>query len=107
MDERSHLLDITDIPSLDVWGDTVQARVLVGEQASLALVELRRDARAGARWHVADPLGYAPPGGRRTGRRGRGRHLLPGPGRLGCAPPLRAPPGPLAGALKPAGSVPT
>ena len=32
--------DIGDVPALDVWGDTVQARVVVGTNASLALVEL-------------------------------------------------------------------
>jgi quercetin dioxygenase-like cupin family protein len=57
MDERSHLLDITDIPSLDVWGDTVQARVLVGEQASLALVELGPGALVPGHQHVHEQLG--------------------------------------------------
>jgi len=36
----SNLVDIGDVPALDVWGDTVQARVVAGANASLALVEL-------------------------------------------------------------------
>ena len=40
----SNLVDIGDVPALDVWGDSVQARVITGANASLALVELQPDA---------------------------------------------------------------
>ena len=43
-DDRSTLVDITDLDSLDVWGPDVRARVLVGANASLAVVELAPDA---------------------------------------------------------------
>lgn len=36
-----HLVDIGDIASLDVWGDTVQARVIAGDRASLSVVDLQ------------------------------------------------------------------
>ena len=40
----SNLVDIGDVPALDVWGDTVQARVIAGANASLAVVELQPEA---------------------------------------------------------------
>ena len=57
MGERSNLVDITDFESLDVWGDTVQARVLVGDNASLAVVELEPEALVPGHQHVHEQLG--------------------------------------------------
>jgi quercetin dioxygenase-like cupin family protein len=57
MEPRSHLLDITDLASLDVWGASVQARVLVGQQASLAVVELAAGALVPGHQHVHEQLG--------------------------------------------------
>ena len=57
MDTDAHLRHITDIPSLDVWGDSVQARVLVGQQASLAVVELGPGAVVPGHQHVHEQLG--------------------------------------------------
>jgi quercetin dioxygenase-like cupin family protein len=51
------LVDITDIPALDVWGETVRARVVEGEQASLALVELAPGAIVPEHHHVQEQLG--------------------------------------------------
>jgi quercetin dioxygenase-like cupin family protein len=51
------LTDITDVPSLDVWGETVRARVVQGEQASLALVELAANAIVPEHHHVQEQLG--------------------------------------------------
>ena len=132
MGEPRYLVDIADVDALDVWGETVQARAIVGANASLALVELapgalvpghqhvheqlgmcvdrqhhvhrrRRDARARAGRHVADPVGPAASRGRRPRWRGRGRHLRAGPDRLVGPPPLRAARRALATGLKPAG----
>ena len=123
--QTSNLRDIGDVPSLDVWGDTVQARVIVGNNASLAVVDLapgaivpgaspraraaralrhgldhlhdrRRTAGARAGRHVADHVEPAARRGGRTGRCDRRRHLRPGPCRLGCAATLGAS-SPLAG----------
>ena len=57
MDDRSTLVDVADLESLDVWGDTVQARVVVGENASLAVVELAPDALVPGHQHVHEQLG--------------------------------------------------
>ena len=40
MRPMTNLVDIGDVPAFDVWGDTVQARVVAGANASLALVDL-------------------------------------------------------------------
>jgi quercetin dioxygenase-like cupin family protein len=36
----SNLRDITDVEAVDVWGETVKARAIVGDKASFAVVEL-------------------------------------------------------------------
>ena len=40
MGRDSNLRDIADVPAIDVWGETVQARGIIGQNASLAVVEL-------------------------------------------------------------------
>ncbi len=54
---HQHLVDITDVPALDVWGDTVQARVIAGERASLSLVELQPRAIVPEHRHEHEQLG--------------------------------------------------
>jgi unsaturated pyranuronate lyase len=53
----SNLRDITDVPALDVWGDTVKARVIVGNNASLAVVELGPNAIVPEHRHEHEQLG--------------------------------------------------
>jgi quercetin dioxygenase-like cupin family protein len=53
----SNLVDIGDVPALDVWGDSVQARVITGANASLALVELQPDAIVPEHRHEHEQLG--------------------------------------------------
>ena len=57
MDERPTLVDVSDLDSLDVWGETVQARVVVGQNASLAVVELAPNAIVPGHQHVHEQLG--------------------------------------------------
>jgi quercetin dioxygenase-like cupin family protein len=52
-----HLVDITDVRALDVWGVTVQARVIAGERASLSLVELQPGAIVPEHRHEHEQLG--------------------------------------------------
>jgi quercetin dioxygenase-like cupin family protein len=52
-----NLVDIGDVPALDVWGDTVTARVIAGANASLALVELAPDAIVPEHRHEHEQLG--------------------------------------------------
>jgi quercetin dioxygenase-like cupin family protein len=53
----SNLVDIGDVPALDVWGDTVKARVIAGANASLALVELAPNAVVPEHRHEHEQLG--------------------------------------------------
>jgi quercetin dioxygenase-like cupin family protein len=53
----SNLRDIADVPALDVWGDAVQARVIVGDNASLAVVELGPNAIVPEHHHGQEQLG--------------------------------------------------
>ena len=57
MDEPPTLVDVADLASLDVWGDSVQARVVVGRNASLAVVELAPNAIVPGHQHVHEQLG--------------------------------------------------
>ena len=57
MGDRSTLVDIAELESLDVWGADVQARVLRGDNASLAVVELAPDAVVPGHHHVHEQLG--------------------------------------------------
>ena len=52
-----NLRDIGDVVALDVWGDTVRARVIVGNNASLALVELGPGAIVPEHRHEHEQLG--------------------------------------------------
>jgi quercetin dioxygenase-like cupin family protein len=53
----SNLRDITNVPAIDVWGETVQARVIVGNNASLAVVELAPGAIVPEHHHEHEQLG--------------------------------------------------
>ncbi|HET7494730.1 MAG TPA: cupin domain-containing protein [Candidatus Limnocylindrales bacterium] len=53
----SDLRDITEVPSIDVWGEAVQARVVVGRNASLAVVELAPGAIVPEHRHEHEQLG--------------------------------------------------
>jgi quercetin dioxygenase-like cupin family protein len=53
----SHLRDIIDVESIDVWGDSVQARMIAGANASLAVVELAPDSDVPAHHHEHEQLG--------------------------------------------------
>ena len=53
----SNLVDIADLPVIDVWGETVRARQVRGERISLALVELGPDAIVPGHQHEAEQLG--------------------------------------------------
>ena len=53
----THLVDIGDVPALDVWGEAVQARVITGANASLAVVELAPGAPVPEHRHEHEQLG--------------------------------------------------
>jgi quercetin dioxygenase-like cupin family protein len=53
----ANLVDIADVPALDVWGETVTARVVAGANASLALVELAPGAIVPEHRHAHEQLG--------------------------------------------------
>ncbi len=53
----SNLVDIGDVSSLDVFGDTVKARVVTGSNASLAVVELASGALVPEHRHEHEQLG--------------------------------------------------
>jgi quercetin dioxygenase-like cupin family protein len=74
----SHLRDIADIPALDVWGDAVQARVVAGANASLALVELAPGAIVPEHRHDHEQLGMCIEGSITFTVDGERRELGPG-----------------------------
>ena len=111
----SNLVDVADVPVIDVWGEAVRARRIEGERITLALIELAPDStvpghrheneqlgmvitgsvtftvgdetrQLGPGRHMADPVRHAAPGQRRARRSGRHRHLRADPRGLGCAP---------------------
>jgi quercetin dioxygenase-like cupin family protein len=53
----ANLVDISEVEALDVWGDTIQARVITGANASLAVVELAPNAVVPGHQHVNEQLG--------------------------------------------------
>jgi unsaturated pyranuronate lyase len=53
----SNLRDISDVPALDVWGESVKARVIVGNNASLAVVELAPGGIVPAHQHEHEQMG--------------------------------------------------
>jgi quercetin dioxygenase-like cupin family protein len=74
----SNLRDITDVPALDVWGETVQARVIVGRNASLAVVELQPNAIVPEHHHEHEQLGICIRGSITFAIDGDRRELGPG-----------------------------
>ncbi|MBI3746950.1 MAG: cupin domain-containing protein [Chloroflexi bacterium] len=52
-----HLVDITDMPLLEVWGDAVRARRVQGERITLALVEFGPGAVVPEHHHPAEQMG--------------------------------------------------
>jgi quercetin dioxygenase-like cupin family protein len=74
----SNLRDIADVPALDVWGDTVQARVIVGDNASLAVVELAPGAIVPEHRHEHEQLGLCIEGSITFTIDGNRRELGPG-----------------------------
>jgi len=74
----SNLRDIGDVPALDVWGDTVQARVVVGDNASLAVVELAPGAVVPEHRHEHEQLGMCIEGSITFTIDGEQRELRPG-----------------------------
>jgi quercetin dioxygenase-like cupin family protein len=74
----SNLRDIGDVPSLDVWGETVQARVIVGDNASLAVVTLEPGAIVPEHRHVHEQLGICLEGSITFTIDGESRALGPG-----------------------------
>ena len=53
----SNLRKIGDVPAVDVWGETVKARAIVGEMASFAIVELTPGAIVPAHQHHNEQMG--------------------------------------------------
>ena len=74
----SNLRDIGDVPARDVWGDTVQARVIVGNNASLAVVELGPEAIVPEHRHEHEQLGLCIEGSITFTIDGERRSLGPG-----------------------------
>jgi quercetin dioxygenase-like cupin family protein len=53
----SNLIDISDAPLLEVWGEAVRARRVQGERITLAVVELGPNAAVPKHHHEAEQLG--------------------------------------------------
>ena len=53
----SNLVDITDAPLIEVWGDAVRARRVQGERITLAVVELGPNAVVPEHHHAAEQMG--------------------------------------------------
>jgi quercetin dioxygenase-like cupin family protein len=53
----SNLRDIADVPAVDVWGQSVKARAIVGDKASLAVVELGPGAIVPEHSHEHEQIG--------------------------------------------------
>ena len=53
----SNLRDIADVPAVDVWGESVKARAIVGDKASLAVVELGPGAIVPEHRHAHEQIG--------------------------------------------------
>jgi quercetin dioxygenase-like cupin family protein len=74
----TNLVDMADVPARDVWGDTVQARVVAGANASLALVELAPGAIVPEHRHGHEQLGICLEGSITFTVDGERRELGPG-----------------------------
>jgi len=53
----SHLVDVDDLPVIDVWGETVRARRIEGDRITFALVELAPSSVVPGHQHEAEQLG--------------------------------------------------
>jgi quercetin dioxygenase-like cupin family protein len=53
----SYLIDIANLPVLDVWGDSVRARRIEGERITFALIELAPDSIVPGHRHENEQLG--------------------------------------------------
>lgn len=53
----SNLVEMMDLPLLQVWGETVRARRVQGEHITLAVVELDPNAVVPKHQHVAEQMG--------------------------------------------------
>lgn len=74
----SNLRDIGDVQALNVWGETVKARPIVGEKASLAVVELAPDAIVPEHRHANEQIGLCIEGSITFTIDGERRELGPG-----------------------------
>jgi unsaturated pyranuronate lyase len=74
----SNLRDIGDVEAVDVWGETVKARPIVGEKASFAVVELTPGAIVPAHQHHNEQMGICIEGSVTFTVDGERRQLGPG-----------------------------
>jgi quercetin dioxygenase-like cupin family protein len=74
----ANLRDIGEVPAVDVWGDTVKARAIVGEGASLAVVELAPNAIVPEHRHANEQIGLCITGSITFTIDGERRELGPG-----------------------------
>jgi unsaturated pyranuronate lyase len=74
----SNLRDIGDVEAVDVWGETVKARPIVGEKASFAVVELTPGAIVPAHQHHNEQMGICIEGSVTFTVDGERRELGPG-----------------------------
>ena len=78
MPDPDLLVDMSSVPALDVWGESVQARVVAGERASIALVELGPAALVPEHRHEHEQLGIVIEGSMTFTIEGTSRELGPG-----------------------------
>jgi unsaturated pyranuronate lyase len=74
----SYLVDLDDIPPIDVWGEAVRARSVSGERLTLALVELAPGAVVPEHRHEAEQMGMVVSGSVTFTVDGETRTLGPG-----------------------------
>jgi quercetin dioxygenase-like cupin family protein len=74
----SNLIDLANLPMLEVWGESVRARRLEGERISLAIVELGPNAVVREHQHEAEQLGLCISGSIMFTIDGETRELGPG-----------------------------
>ena len=53
----SYLVDLDDVPTVEVWGDTVRGRAIDGERSTLSLVELAPGAIVPEHRHDNEQMG--------------------------------------------------
>jgi quercetin dioxygenase-like cupin family protein len=74
----SNFADLETLPLIQVWGDSVRARRVQGEQITLAIVELAPNAVVPEHHHVAEQLGMVIRGAMHFTIDGETRDLGPG-----------------------------